>query len=85
MNDQQGGEDRDLIFRAQQGCLDAFSQLILKYQSLSYHHAYSLLGDHQSAEDATQESMIKAFYRNREIPRPLVPKLAAHNRGKHEP
>jgi RNA polymerase sigma-70 factor (ECF subfamily) len=61
MDDQQAGEDRDLIFRAQQGSLDAFNVLILKYQNLSYNHAYSLLGNHQSAEDAAQESMIKAF------------------------
>lgn len=43
------------------GNLDAFNQLVLRYQNLAYNHAYALLGDPDSAEDATQESFIKAF------------------------
>jgi RNA polymerase sigma-70 factor (ECF subfamily) len=41
--------------------LEAFNALVLKYQDLVYNHAYALLGDHHAAEDATQESFIKAF------------------------
>lgn len=41
--------------------LDAFNVLVLKYQDLVYNHACALLGDHHAAEDATQESFIKAF------------------------
>jgi RNA polymerase sigma-70 factor (ECF subfamily) len=41
--------------------LEAFNLLVLKYQDLVYSHAYGLLGDHYAAEDATQESFIKAF------------------------
>jgi RNA polymerase sigma-70 factor (ECF subfamily) len=33
----------------------------LVYQDLAYHHAYALLGDPDLAEDAAQESFIKAF------------------------
>lgn len=41
--------------------LEAFNTLVLKYQDLVYNHAYALLGNHHAAEDATQESFIKAF------------------------
>jgi RNA polymerase sigma-70 factor (ECF subfamily) len=50
-----------LILKASNGELDAFNQLVLQYQDLAYHHAYALLGDPALAEDATQESFIKAF------------------------
>jgi RNA polymerase sigma-70 factor, ECF subfamily len=41
--------------------LDAFNELVLRYQNMAYHHAYALLGDPDIAADATQESFIKAF------------------------
>jgi RNA polymerase sigma-70 factor (ECF subfamily) len=44
-----------------QGDLDAFNQLVLRYQDLAYSHAYALLGDSDSAEDAAQDGFIKAF------------------------
>lgn len=50
-----------LILKASNGELDAFNELVLQYQDLAYHHAYALLGDPTQAEDATQESFIKAF------------------------
>ena len=50
-----------LVNLASNGDLDAFNQLVLHYQNLAYNHAYALLGDSDSAEDATQESFIKAF------------------------
>jgi RNA polymerase sigma-70 factor (ECF subfamily) len=46
---------------AARGDLEAFNQLVLHYQSLAYNYAYALLGDAAQAEDATQESFIKAF------------------------
>jgi RNA polymerase sigma-70 factor, ECF subfamily len=46
---------------ASNGDLDAFNQLVLSYQNMAYNHAYALLGDPASADDATQESFIKAF------------------------
>ncbi len=50
-----------LVKQAIAGNLDAFNQLVLHYQNLAYSHAYALLGDPDSAEDAAQESFIKAF------------------------
>jgi RNA polymerase sigma-70 factor, ECF subfamily len=53
--------EETLVNMASHGDLDAFNQLVLHYQNLVYNHAYALLGDSDSAEDATQESFIKAF------------------------
>jgi len=50
-----------LIDQASLGDLDAFNQLVLHYQDMIYHHCLVLLGDPSSADDAAQESFIKAF------------------------
>ena len=54
-------EQETLIRMATTGNLEAFNELVLSYQNLAYHHAYALLGDPALAEDAAQESFIKAF------------------------
>jgi len=56
-----------LIQRAVKGDLDAFNQLVLKYQHMAYRRAYNLLGEHQCAEDATQESFIRVFQNLRQF------------------
>lgn len=53
--------EEDLVRKASKGDLDAFNQLVVQYQDLAFRHSYALLGDPDSAEDATQESFIKAF------------------------
>jgi RNA polymerase sigma-70 factor (ECF subfamily) len=55
------GSEEALIRLAMLGDLDAFNQLVLANQDLAYHHAYYLLGDPADAQDAVQESFIKAF------------------------
>jgi RNA polymerase sigma-70 factor (ECF subfamily) len=50
-----------LVRKASKGSLEAFNQLVLRYQNIAYHHAYALIGDAASADDLTQESFIKAF------------------------
>lgn len=54
-------QEEKLIADASHGDLQAFNELVLIYQNMAFHHAYSLLGDPAIAEDATQESFIKAF------------------------
>ncbi len=54
-------EEDPLIKAAAIGNLDAFNQLVLMYQDMAYHHALAMLDDTYQAEDATQESFIKAF------------------------
>jgi RNA polymerase sigma-70 factor, ECF subfamily len=50
-----------LIADAVKGNLDAFNQLVLKYQDMVYGHAYALVGDPDTADDITQECFLKAF------------------------
>ena len=53
---QSGSEiERTWIQKAVAGDLDAFNELVLAYQNLAYHHAYTLLGDPAMSEDAVQE------------------------------
>ena len=54
-------DEVELVSKVSNGDLDAFNQLVLAYQNMAYNLAYTLLGDPDSAEDATQESFIKAF------------------------
>lgn len=54
-------EERTLILSAQQGDLEAFNQLVLKYQDLLYRIATRILSDEELAADAVQEALISAF------------------------
>jgi RNA polymerase sigma-70 factor (ECF subfamily) len=54
-------DEETLVCDASKGSLDAFNELVLRYQDLAYHQALSLLGDPGLAEDATQDSFIRAF------------------------
>ncbi len=54
-------DEADLISSATRGGLDAFNELVMKYQDLIYSLALSILGDGDLAEDAAQETFISAF------------------------
>ena len=51
------------IARARQGDDDAFSQLVEAYQRPVYNVCYRMLGDPTEAEDAAQETFIRAYTR----------------------
>jgi RNA polymerase sigma-70 factor (ECF subfamily) len=53
--------DELLIQKASEGNLDAFNQLVLRYQDLVFRRAYALTGDAASSDDIAQESFIKAY------------------------
>ena len=53
--------DASLVARAQQGDLDAFNQLAQRYERQVYNVSFRMLGDPQLAEDATQETLLKAY------------------------
>ena len=61
MNQSFSTDEETWIKQAWEGDLEAFNQLVMTYQNLAYYHAYALLDDHALAEDATQESFIKAY------------------------
>jgi RNA polymerase sigma-70 factor (ECF subfamily) len=54
-------DEQALITAAQRGSVPAFNQLILHYQGLAFNVAYRIVGDTDSAADATQDGFIKAF------------------------
>jgi RNA polymerase sigma factor (sigma-70 family) len=54
-------EENTLIQFARKGDLDAFNRLVLAYQNRLFYQAYRLLGNAQSAEDATQEAFLTAY------------------------
>ncbi len=49
------------VMRAQRGDVASFNRLVRAHQTLMYHTAYRLLGDGESAADATQDALISAF------------------------
>ena len=55
--------EKRLIESAQRGDLEAFNQLILRYQNLLFGIALRLLNDEDVASDAVQEALISAFRR----------------------
>ena len=54
-------DEAGLIKDAQQGDLDAFNRLILAYQDRVHNQAFRVLGESQSADDATQEAFLSAY------------------------
>lgn len=56
MNDEQ-----NWIFQAQQGSDEAFTQLVEAYQTPVYNLCYRMLGEAEDAEDAAQETFLRAY------------------------
>ena len=50
-----------LIQAARGGDLDSFNRLVLAYQDQIYSQAYRMIGDSESADDATQNAFISAY------------------------
>ncbi len=55
-----GDEDPDLA-RARQGDRDAFGRLVQRHQRRVYAAALHILGNHSDADDATQETFVRAY------------------------
>jgi len=49
------------IKAAQRGDLTAFNRLVISYQEIAFNVAYRIVGDPDSASDATQDAFISAF------------------------
>lgn len=54
-------DERALVLQAQRGGEEAFTQLVEAYQSHVYNLCYRMLGEAQAAEDASQETFLRAF------------------------
>lgn len=54
-------DDAVLVRQCVRGDLTAFEPLVVKYQDRIYNLCWRMCGDHQAAEDLTQEAFLKAF------------------------
>ena len=54
-------EENAWVVRAQQGDDDAFTQLVETYQKPVYNLCYRMLGEPDTAEDAAQETFMRAY------------------------
>ncbi len=55
------GDEKELLYRAQQGDETAFQQIVEKYKRQMYYLALDLTGNHYDAEDLSQEAFVKAY------------------------
>ncbi len=54
-------DDAYLVRRAQEGYVDAYSDLVDRHGQLAYRVALRLLGNHHDAEDVAQEALVTAW------------------------
>lgn len=57
----QAADEQALIQAAQRGDMNAFNELVLRYQNQVFNLAYRIMGESDSAADATQEAFISAY------------------------
>ena len=53
-------EDAELVERAKRGDVEAYAELVRRYQEVAFRTAFLVLGSAAEAEDATQEAFLKA-------------------------
>lgn len=70
-------DDHSLALYARQGNRDAFAEIVRRHQQAVFNAAYHMLGNVRDAEDATQETFIRAFqfFDRFDSDRPLAPWL----------
>ncbi|MDH7513594.1 MAG: RNA polymerase sigma factor [Clostridiales bacterium] len=56
-----GANDKELIARAKKGDMSAFESLVRKYEKPVYLLCHRITGAHQTADDLSQDTFIKAF------------------------
>ena len=54
-------DEAALIHAAQRGDVNSYNTLVLSYQTQAYNVAYRIMGESDSAADATQEAFISAY------------------------
>ena len=55
-------EDAELVEQARRGTVEAYGELVGRYQEVAFRAAYLVLGTAPEAEDAVQEAFVKAYY-----------------------
>ena len=54
-------KDRCLVLRAQDGDINAFEQLVERYQGRLFRTAYMIVRNHHDSEDIVQDTLIQAW------------------------
>ena len=54
-------ELKPLVIRARSGDLEAFGEIVRRFQDMAHGYAYSFLGDFHLAEDVAQEAFLDAY------------------------
>ena len=54
-------ELKALVERAQTGDLEAYGQIVARFQDMAYGFAFAMLGDFHLAQDAAQEAFVQAY------------------------
>jgi RNA polymerase sigma-70 factor (ECF subfamily) len=54
-------EEEELINRSQRGDVNAFNQLVSRYQQIMFGTVFRMIGDYDNAADVTQDAFIAAF------------------------
>lgn len=62
MSEHESEEERMLIVKAKRGDPGAYESLVRKYQKSIYYLCHRMTGAHQSADDLSQETFVKAFF-----------------------
>lgn len=55
--------DRDLVLRTRRGEVEAFGEVVGRYQGSVFNVCYRMLGERMEAEDLAQETFIRAYQR----------------------
>lgn len=55
--------DRDFVMRTRHGHIQAFGELVRRYQTSVFNLCYRMLGERGEAEDLTQEAFVRAYER----------------------
>jgi RNA polymerase sigma-70 factor (ECF subfamily) len=76
-------DDAELFVRAQRGSLDAYEEIVQRYQQIAFRTAYLITRSAADAEDATQEAFVKAYralsrFRAGAEPRPWILRIVAN-------
>ena len=76
-------DDAELFVRAQRGSIDAYEEIVQRYQQLAFRTAYVITGSAAEAEDAAQDAFVKAYralssFRAGAEPRPWLLRIVAN-------
>ena len=50
-----------ILVRVRTGDLDAYGEVVRRFQDMAFGYAFSLVGDFHLAEDAAQEAFLQAY------------------------